>query len=99
MELIGDYGQKKICQRSGKVMLTKREAGSQLNSLKGHRTSSHIGRGTNKPKRAYFCDYCGMYHVTHLAQSKGNSVRHATPYKRQKNYNILDGYYNEEYEE
>mgnify|MGYP003291405048 CR=1 FL=1 len=68
--LIGDYGQERICRATGKIMLSKREAGNQLNNLKGHRTSSHIGRGTNKPKRSYFCKDCGAYHVTHYAQAQ-----------------------------
>ena len=89
-DVIGDYGQKKICQRSGKVMLTQREAGVQLNSMKKHRTSSHICRGTDKPKRSYYCEYCGMYHVTHLAQAKSTTMKKSVPYKREKNYNIYD---------
>lgn len=95
-DFIGDYGQSKICPKSGKVMLTQREAGSQLNSLKGHRTSSHIGRGTNKPKRSYFCDFCGAYHVTHLAQAKHKGMKNTVPYKREKNYSAWDEIYNDE---
>lgn len=95
-EFIGDFGQTKVCSATGKIMLTKREAGEQLSSLKGHRTTSHIGRGTNKPKRSYYCDCCGYYHVTHFAQTKGTQMKKSVPYKRQKNYNIYSELYKDE---
>lgn len=70
-DFIGDFGQSKIkyciC---GKQCYTKREAGEQLSRLKGHRTSSHIGRGNTKPKRSYYCNDCGYYHVTHYGMQK-----------------------------
>lgn len=71
MDFIGDYGQSNIryCI-SGKQCYTKREAGEQLSNLRKHRTSSHIGRGSDKPKRSYYCTECGYYHVTHYAQTK-----------------------------
>ena len=75
-DFIGDYGQSKIRYTNGdicmcgKICLTQREAGEQLNRLKGHRTSSHIGRGNDKPKRSYYCRDCGFYHVTHYGFQK-----------------------------
>lgn len=63
--LIGDY-RRPICRATGKVIYTRTEAGALLNSLSKHRTSSHIGKGGNKPKRSYFCKVCGGYHVTHF---------------------------------
>lgn len=71
MEFIGDFGQSKIryCV-SGKQCLTQREAGEQLARLRGHRTTSHIGKSKDKPKRSYYCNECGFYHLTHYAQQK-----------------------------
>ena len=58
-------GEKKRCEKSGKIMYTKREAGTIINGIKGHKNSSHMYRGTNKPQRMYYCEYCNSYHVTH----------------------------------
>lgn len=96
-EIIGDFGQSNICRATGKIMLTKREAGEQLGATRGHRTTSHIGRGTNKPKRSYYCNCCGYYHLTHLAQTKGTVMKKSVPYKREKNYSIYDELYKDDF--
>lgn len=84
-ELIGDFGQKRFCKASGKVCLTKREAGEQLGSMKKHLTTSYVGKSNNKPKRSYYCKDCGSYHVTHLGQKQ----------KAKKPLKIVNKYYDE----
>lgn len=66
MEFIGNYTSGATC-RCGKRCYTREDAQGSINSLKKHhRTSSHVGRGANVPKRAYHCDMCNMWHLTHL---------------------------------
>lgn len=76
-ELIGDYGQNNICFKTGKQMLSKREAGEKINALKKHNTYNRLGKGNDKPKRAYYCESCGSYHVTHY----GNVYKKKKPLK------------------
>lgn|SRR5574344_191630 len=69
MDFIGDYRTGSVC-RCGKKCYTKADANAWLNNLKKHHcTASHIGKGGNVPKRAYYCELCGMYHLTHLKYS------------------------------
>ena len=55
----------KRCKDSGKVCLTRREAGEILNSFRRHH--NHRTRTGERPCRKYWCKSCGFYHLTHLA--------------------------------
>lgn len=50
----------------GKICYSEREANNVLRSCK--RTTGHAPRrkSANKviPKRKYYCEFCGMYHLT-----------------------------------
>lgn len=52
-----------VCWKTGKVCYSYREAHFQLNSWKRRRGK---GRRKHIPKRAYRCEWCGLYHLTHL---------------------------------
>lgn len=62
----------------GKICYCEREAGTIVNSAKrgrgGHRHGGRVnvrpGR-KNIPKRKYYCNDCGMWHVTHYSYYKG----------------------------
>lgn len=57
-----------LCPVSGKRCYSEREAGSIVNSCHRHRSSDHLGRNKDLPRRKYFCSDCGSYHLTHLAK-------------------------------
>lgn len=61
------------CERKrcpcGKLCYTESEAGGIVNSLKHRHKRSGNG---DIPKRYYFCDICGMYHLT---KKKANCER------------------------
>lgn len=53
----------KHCSVTSKICYSQREANLRIHSAK-NRKRKH---GPKKiPQRAYFCKYCGMYHLTHL---------------------------------
>lgn len=52
---------KQICKESGKYCYSKKEAGNMIRYFKKHRNFNK-----NIPKRSYFCNYCGTFHLTHL---------------------------------
>lgn len=63
-----------ICESTGKVCYTEREAGTVINSSRkhiyiGNNHTIKSGRANSKniPRRKYFCEECRHYHVTHLA--------------------------------
>src|SRR5574344_1014430 len=47
-------------------------------------TASHIGKGGNVPKRAYYCELCGMYHLNHLKYSIDYTDGGHKPNKQEK---------------
>lgn len=51
-----------ICQYSGKRCYTEREAGNVMRNAKKGKVRKH-----KVPKRKYFCDACGFYHLTSQA--------------------------------
>ena len=53
------FGREIRCESTGKICYTEREAGEILNMPKRHSHSNEI------PKRKYFCEKCGCYHLTH----------------------------------
>lgn len=63
----------------GKVCYSEHEANNVVNSARrgvrkiidGHRVSIRHGK-QNIPKRKYYCQVCGMFHVTHLSHYKEN---------------------------
>lgn len=72
-----------ICSKTGKWMLTRRDAGEIVSLAKKR------GRGrTSIPKGIYLCPSCGMYHTTHFSQSgiqrKATKPNRLTAYDRNK---------------
>ena len=56
---------KQYCSVSGKVCLTKSEAGSIINNNHNRRWKwAHQGKTV--PSRKYYCRDCGSWYVTHL---------------------------------
>lgn len=69
------------CKTTGKQCFTEREAGERLNFLK--KGWSRRGKKKQVPKRKYWCQECGYYHLTHLTcyafseHCKGNIYKSA----------------------
>lgn len=72
-----------ICSKTGKWMLTRRDAGEIVRLAKRKRS-----RGAFIPKGIYLCPSCGMYHTTHYSQSgvqrKATKANRLTAYDRNK---------------
>jgi hypothetical protein len=62
--MIDENDEKNICEPTGKICYSQREAGIMLNSLKNSR---HRWNNRNKiiPLRSYRCEYCNTFHLTH----------------------------------
>lgn len=68
--MLQDRTSDKYCNFCGKECLSQREASTLLNSFKKHQQGhKHI------PKRAYYCDKCGWYHLTHQVCKMKDSKR------------------------
>ena len=65
------FGRDLRCESTGKICYTEREAGIALNEAKKHHYSDD---NTSKeiPKRKYYCEKCGCYHLTHQTFYKSN---------------------------
>ena len=50
-----------LCAESGKICYSRKEAGIKLNDAKRF----HGSRTKQLPKRMYWCEHCGFYHLTH----------------------------------
>ena len=57
-----------ICETTGKKCFTKKDAATCINGLARNRRRRKIHSAL--PKRYYFCEHCGMYHLTHYKQRK-----------------------------
>ena len=55
-------GEKRFCETTGKICYSRREAGNILNYTKRNKF------GRNIPKRCFFCEDCGTWHLTHLTR-------------------------------
>ncbi|MBQ5492065.1 MAG: hypothetical protein IIT68_08445 [Treponema sp.] len=71
------YGNYVMCETSGKVCYTEREAGGVINGCKKHLNAGNsrsvkAGHGKNIPRRKYFCKVCGFYHVSHFGSYEIN---------------------------
>lgn len=52
------------CQQTVKTCFSRKKANETIAYFKTtHFKWSH--RGKNIPKRSYYCEYCGTYHLTH----------------------------------
>ena len=58
-------GEKRRCPATGKICYSRREAGSILNYPKRNKF------GRNIPKRSFYCEECGTWHLTHLSSFGG----------------------------
>ena len=56
------FGQDVRCYFAGKICYTAREAGEVINGARRHHRN-----GKNIPRRKYYCETCGYYHVTHYS--------------------------------
>lgn len=52
--------ERSVCPETGKLCFTREDAGSVLNYTKRNRFGKSI------PKRCYFCEACGMWHLTSM---------------------------------
>lgn len=60
--------ERNYCPTTGKTCYTQREANGVINFYKsGHKWSY---RGKNIPKRSYYCNFCGTYHITHFKKKR-----------------------------
>lgn len=64
--MIEQKEEKQYCQFTGKRCYTEREAGATLNNLLKGRGMRSAKKKRNIPKRKYYCDKCGFYHLTHF---------------------------------
>lgn len=62
-----------ICEETGKVCMTTREAGSILNMFRHHRR--HWNGKKKIPKRKYYCKICRCYHLTHMSSYDDGKIR------------------------
>ena len=60
--MIAETNEKQFCPETGKVMFSKRAAQESLHWFRGHRC---YRKSKNRPMRAYKCEFCGAYHLTH----------------------------------
>jgi ribosomal protein L32 len=60
--MIAEIEEKRFCPATGKVMFSRRAAGESLRWFKGHRV---YRKRKSRPMRAYKCEFCGAYHLTH----------------------------------
>ena len=70
IEAIMNQGQmvsRRFCPVSGKCCLASREADGVLNHVQRHSHGRRNCRGKNMPRRKYYCESCGSYHLTHYA--------------------------------
>lgn len=80
-----------ICERTGKVCYSQKEAGKQVHGAMRHSSKKQV------PLRSYMCKYCGTYHLTHYKNAiffDGKSTKKWYKESKQKYKE-----YNEEYEE
>ena len=61
------FGQDIRCYFEGKICYTAREAGGVINGARRRHVTNSYRNGKNIPKRKYFCEKCGYYHVTHYS--------------------------------
>lgn len=60
-----DFGRDIICESTGKICYNAKEAGVALNRAKKHYHSDEESSASKKiPKRKYYCEKCGHYHLT-----------------------------------
>ena len=59
---------KRFCPTTGKTCYSRRTAGDTLHWFKSHRVYK---KSKNRPMRAYICEFCGCYHLTHYKFKRG----------------------------
>lgn len=59
---MNDELKREICQQTGKVCYSQRDASLEIANFKKRKRLSH---GKNIPQRSYICQFCGCYHLTH----------------------------------
>lgn len=54
-----------ICEETGKICYSEREAGAIVNGAKKY------GNRKRMPLRKYYCNFCGCYHTTSEKTKRG----------------------------
>ncbi len=67
----------KRCESTGKICYSERGAAEAINSARRHRCKS--GGAKQIPKREYFCEKCGCFHLSHYTSYQSQTT---------KNYNL-----------
>lgn len=69
-----------VCEYTGKICYTQREAGAVINNCRKHFyvgnhrwIKSKYSNSKYIPRRKYFCKECGYFHVTHNPYYKSDS--------------------------
>ena len=63
------------CEDTGKICYSGREAGEIINSTKHHHRNDHLGRSKKFPRRKYYCNDCGYYHLTSMKAEYSESSK------------------------
>ena len=81
-----DFGKDVICESEGKICYTKREAGNAINRAKQHYHSDESNASKDIPKRKYYCEKCGHYHLTSQAvyRNQNDKLQKKYRYKKEK---------------
>ena len=58
------------CERTGKKCFETKADASIVIKYYSSRNKKRYNKNGDIPKRAYQCPFCGMYHLTHLANQR-----------------------------
>lgn len=81
-----DFERDLRCESTGKICYSKKEAGIALNRAKKHYHSDDESNASKKiPKRKYYCEKCGHYHLTSQpASQKKDRLQEKYRHKKEK---------------
>lgn len=81
-----DFGRDLRCESTRKICYSKKEAGNAINRAKKHYHSDDESNASKKiPKRKYYCNKCGCYHLTsQSAYHKKERLQEKYRYKKEK---------------
>ena len=78
-----DFENDIICESTGKICYSKKEAGKAINGAKKrHYTDGHSAKKI--PRRKYYCEKCGCYHLTHLTFYKSDKPQRGFKHRLRK---------------
>ena len=82
-----DFENDIVCESTGKICYSKKEAGITINRAKKHYHSDDESNASKKiPKRKYYCEKCGHYHLTSQAvyRNQNDKLQKKYRYKKEK---------------